>query len=66
MNIHELSAENLRSIANLIDIIESRDNEPIHDGEISVHIKYEVCWNETFETITEYNTINHGLEVLSK
>jgi hypothetical protein len=28
--------------------------------------KCEVCWSETFGTIAKYNTINHGLEILSK
>ena len=65
-DIWELSSENLRSIAELIDEIEKRDNTPISNGEISVHIKYEVCWSDSCELIAEYNTINHGLEIQTK
>lgn len=59
----ELGKEDFRSIANLIDQIEKRDNNHVSDGDISIFVKYEIVWRDSCEFIGIYDSDRKVVEL---
>lgn len=61
--IVEIGKEDFRSIANLIEQIEKRDNTHISDGDISIFVKYEIVWRDSCEFIGIYDSDRKVVEI---